>query len=136
MTRYATTTDLTRLGLPSTALSGVAAEAQEDALDAASSLADGYLSSRFGLPLSAWGDDLRGCVSRLAAYDLMVTRGYSPEAGRDDQLRLRHEDAMRWLRDVASGIVAIQGVTDATPTDTTDNSGSRMITNTPRRWSR
>lgn len=136
MTRYATTTDLTRLGLPSTALSGVAAEAQEDALDAASSLADGYLSSRFGLPLSAWGDDLRGCVCKLAAYDLMVTRGYSPEAGRDDQLRLRHEDAMRWLRDVASGIVAIQGVTDSTPTDTTDNSGSRMVTNVSRRWVR
>jgi len=136
VTRYATTTDLTRLGLPSAALSGVATDAQEDALDAASSLADGYLSSRFGLPLSAWGDDLRMCVSRIAAYDLMVTRGYAPEAGRDDQLRLRHEDAMRWLRDVASGIVAIQGVTDATPTSTTDNSGSRMITNTPRRWSR
>lgn len=136
MTRYATTTDLTRLGLPSAALSGVATETQEDALDAASSLADGYLSSRFGLPLSAWGDDLRGCVCKLAAYDLMVTRGYSPQTGPDENLRLRHEDAMRWLRDVASGIVAIQGVTDATPTDTTDNSGSRMITNTPRRWSR
>jgi hypothetical protein len=68
VTRYATTTDLTRLGLPSAALSGVATETQEDALDAASSLADGYLSSRFGLPLSAWADFLRGFVQ--AAPDL------------------------------------------------------------------
>lgn len=136
MTRYATTTDLTRLGLPAAALTTVPTETQEDALDAASSLADGYLTSRYALPLSAWGDDLRGCVCKLAAYDVMVTRGYSPEAGRDDQLRLRHEDAMRWLRDVATGVVALYGVTDATPTDTTDNSGSRMITNTPRRWRR
>ncbi len=136
MTRYASTTDLTRLGLPSAALTNISTEAREDALDAASSLADGYLSSRFGLPLSAWGDDLRSCVSRLAAYDLMVTRGYAPEAGRDDQLLLRSEAAMRWLRDVAAGIVTPQGVTDATPTDTTDNSGSRMITTRPRRWVR
>ena len=136
MTRYATTTDLTRLGLPSTALSGVATAAQEDALDAASALADGYIGSRFGLPLSAWGDALRGVVCRLAAYDLMVTRGYAPEAGRDDQLRYRYEDSMRWLRDVAGGVVALQGVTDATPTDTTDNSGTRMVTNAPRRWRR
>jgi len=136
VTRYATTTDLTRLGLASAALANVASEAQEDALDAASSFADGYLASRFGLPLSAWGDDLRSCVARLAAYDLMVTRGYAPEAGRDDQLRLRYEDALRWLRDVAGGVVAPVGVTDATPTDTTDNSGSRVITSTSRRWVR
>lgn len=136
MTRYATMTDLARLGLPSAALSGVATETQEDALDAASSLADGYLTSRYALPLSAWGADLTACVAKLAAYDLMTTRGYAPEAGRDDQLRLRHEDAMRWLRDVAGGVVALYGVTDATPTDATDNSGSRMITNTTRRWQR
>lgn len=134
MTRYASTTDLARLGLPSAALTGVSTATQEAALDAASALADGYIGSRKALPLSAWGDDLRGVVARLAAYDLMVTRGYDPQAGRDDQLRLRNEDSLRWLRDFADGRIDSPAMVDATPDDTSDEAGTYASSGTRRRW--
>lgn len=136
MTRYANTTDLVRLGLPSAALTGVLTATQEAALDAASLLADGYIASRKKLPLSAWGDDLRATVARLAAYDLMVTRGYDPSAGRDDQLRLRYEDAMRWLRDFAAGRIDSPSMIDATPTDTSDEGASYASSARRRGWVR
>ncbi len=136
MPRYATTTDLVRLGLPSAALSGVSTAAQEAALDAASAVADGYLASRKALPLSAWGDDLRTVVTRLAAYDLMVTRGYDPAAGRDDQIRLRHEDAMRWLRDFADGRIDAPSMVDATPDDASDERTVYATSRPRRRWVR
>ena len=136
MSRYATTTDLTRLGLPSEALSAVPSATQEDSLDAMSAIADGYLASRYALPLSAWGDDLRAQVSRLAAYDLMVTRGYDPAVGADENLLLRHDHAMRWLRDVASGAVSPAGIVDATPSDTTDDETTFAVTSSSRGWRR
>ncbi len=137
MSRYATTTDLTRLGLPSTALTNVSTTTQEESLDAMSAIADGYLSSRYELPLSAWGDDLRACVCRLAAYDLMVTRGFAPQSGNSDEnLLLRHDHAMRWLRDVASGAVSPAGIVDATPDDTTDNETTFAVTDVSRGWRR
>lgn len=136
MTRYASTTDLTRLGLPSASLSGVSTDTQEDSLDAMSSIADGYLASRKKLPLLAWGADLTVCVARLAAYDLMVTRGYAPEAGRDDQLRLRSEDAMRWLRDFAAGNVDSPAMVDSTPLDTSDEGVTYGASKPSRRWVR
>lgn len=136
MSRYATTTDLTRLGLPSAALTNVPTATQEESLDAMSAIADGYLSSRYELPLSAWGDDLRACVCRLAAYDLMVTRGFNPTAGGDESLLVRHDHAMRWLRDVAGGVVSPTGVVDATPDDTTGNETTFAVTDAPRGWRR
>lgn len=136
MTRYATTTDLVRLGLPAAALTNVPSATQEAALDAASALMDGYLGSRKKLPLSAWGDDLRRAVCGVAGYDLMVTRGYNPEAGRDDQLRLRHEDAMRWARDFADGRIDSPAMVDATPTDATDEGTTYASTTRNRRWVR
>lgn len=136
MTRYASTTDLTRLGLPSGALTNVPTATQEEALDAASAVADGYLRTRgYTLPLTAWSDDLRACVARLAAYDLMVTRGFAPGAGNDQDLRQRHEDALRWLRDVASGTVT-PDLTDSTPSVAEETEQTCLVTNTRRNWTR
>lgn len=104
MSVYATAADLTRLAIPAEALEGITVEDQDAALSAASSVADGYLASRYTLPLTSWGDDLRRAVCLIAAYDLMTRRGYNPEGG-DEQLRLRYEDAIRWLERVADGKV-------------------------------
>jgi phage gp36-like protein len=136
MTRYATTTDLTRLGLPSGALTNVPTATQEEALDAASATMDGYLAQLFTLPLSAWREDITRCCAVLAGWDLMVTRGFQPGAGNDETLRLRYEDAQRLLRDWSARRATPQGVTDATPTDTSEQDGTFVITNTRRRWRR
>ena len=136
MTRYASTTDLTRHGLPSGALTGVPTATQEAALDANSALADTYLAQRFTLPLSAWGAAIARAVATMTAYDLMTTRGYKPDAGADEILRLRYEDTMRWWRDVAASRVTPQGVTDATPSDDSEQDGTFVVTNTRRNWRR
>ena len=99
----------------------------------ASDLADGYLARQLTLPLSEWGDDLRRHVCAIAAYDLMTQRGYNPEGG-DSNLRLRYEDAVRWLERVASGTVR-PAVTDSTPTSSTAMpSGPVVRTSSKRGW--
>ena len=75
MPRYATTTDLARIGIASNALASIDTAAKEDALDACSSLADGYLSGRYTLPLSAWADDLRLHVAGMAEPLSLVVDG-------------------------------------------------------------
>lgn len=136
MTRYASTTNLTRLGLRSEALTGIATATQEAALDAASALADGYLRSRgYVLPLSAWSDDLTRVVAILAAFDLLVTRGFDPSSGADDVMLRRVEMATSWLRDVAAGRVT-PDVTDSTSGVVEESEQTFCVTNTRRTWNR
>ena len=85
---YATITDLTRFGLPSTALTGVSSTTQEEAISAASSLADSYLRSRYDLPLTAYGDDLAGWLEYGASPRATIgldrcARAHAWLAGRD-----------------------------------------------------
>lgn len=109
---YATTTDLTNLGLSTRAQTGMSVEAKAAALDAASAKIDSYLAKRFDLPLSTWAMDLRKACVDLACYDLMSARGYSPSASDAEQIRLRYEDTMSWLRDISRGHATPQGVDD------------------------
>lgn len=134
---YADRTDLTRFGIRSEALVGVSTTTQDEALDAASSLLDGYIAGRKLLPLTAWGDDLRRHVCAIAAYDLMVVRGYDPSAGADDALRRRYEDALDWAQRFSAGRVESPSMADSTPTVTTDEQRSFMVAGTTRlRWRR
>lgn len=102
---YATRDDLARLGLPQAVISAIPLTDQDAALEAASDLADSYLRARYTLPLLSWQDDLRRAVCHIAAYDLLVRRGFNP-TGADEQVRLRYEDAIRWLERVAQGLLS------------------------------
>lgn len=106
---YATRTDLTRFGLPTAALSGVADATQDAALEAASDVADSYMRSRYALPLTGYGDDLKRAVCHIAAWDLLTTRGYDPNRGGDEAVKLRHDSAMKWLSDVSAGRASVSG---------------------------
>lgn len=101
MSSYADITDLTRYGLPETALADLDPEAVQGTLDAASSTADSYFANRFPIPYPNPGTDLVDAVCRIAAFNIMATRGYNPD-GDAGQLRLRYEDAIRWLEQVAA----------------------------------
>ena len=127
---YADVADLYRLALRQAALSGILVADQNAALEAASRVADSYLQARYKLPLAAWDDDLRRAVAVIAAYDLLSGRGFAPE-GSDEHVRLRYEDALRWLRDVSTGVVTPVGIVDASPTE--PNEGIRAVTDR-RRW--
>ena len=66
-TVYATTTDLTRLGMLGSALSVIDPLAQTEALQYASAIADSYLQSHFVLPITQWGYDLVGAAPQHCA---------------------------------------------------------------------
>lgn len=107
---YATRTDLTTHGISSTALGSISTGDRDAALDAASATADSYLRARYTTPVTGYGVDLTRAVCQLAAWDLLSVRGYDPQRGGDEAVRLRAEDAMRWLRDVSAGKASLSGV--------------------------
>jgi phage gp36-like protein len=106
---YATRTDLYRLGLREAAFVGISTADQDAALEAASDTADSYLRSRYVVPFTGHGDDLKGAVCRMAAYELLAARGYSPSAGNDESLENRNDKALTWLKDVSAGRAHVSG---------------------------
>ncbi len=127
---YASRADLHALGLPEAALASIPDVEQEAALEAASALADSYLRVRYDLPLTSWGRELSRAVALIAAYDLMSRRGYDPTRPGQENLRMRYEDAIRWLEGVAAGRVD-PGVVDAAPE--VSSSAIQAVTR-ERRW--
>ncbi len=112
MATYADPDDLVALSIISDALTDIAEETQEQALEAASMTADSYFRLRYKLPLSNVGLDVKQAVCNIAAYNLLAARGYNPETGDNESVRTRYEDAIKWLRDV-SNTVAIPSFTDS-----------------------
>lgn len=130
---YATRTDLTRLGIRAGALSGVSTDDQDAALEAASDLADSYLRSRYTLPFTGYGDDLKRAVCAIAAWDLLSTRGYNPQ-GSDEAIQTRQEQAIVWLKDVSAGRAAVSGGnTTPTPSRTSRVSSAATVTSSAKR---
>jgi phage gp36-like protein len=139
MSQYANIADLQSpaLGLPPRALSGVTNADIQAALVEASAFADQLLSLRYELPLTAWTNDLKRAVCHIAAYDLMVGRGFNPQAGSSDEhLRLRYEDAVRMLKMVSQGNANLIGVVDSSsPPDSDAAAGTPEVASLPsRRW--
>jgi phage gp36-like protein len=131
---YATRTDLVNLGIAAQALEGVATGSQDAALLAASELADSYLGSRFTLPLTAWGSDLKRHVCSIAAWDLLGgTRGFNPEAGTNEVVRTRYEDAIRWLEQVAANKVTPAGAVDSSSPTSSRGPASAFVRSSPKR---
>ena len=109
---YATTSDLIRIGISAAALRNISTADQIMALEAASDLADGYLASRYSLPIVGYQDDLKRAVCCIAAYDLLSTRGFA-NSGADENVRLRYEDALKWLKEVSQGRINPVGIVDS-----------------------
>ncbi len=106
MARYAAAEDLVLLALPVGALEGMDEDAPETALEAACGFIDGYLRSRYSLPLASVGQDLCRCACVVAAWYLLSARGWAPE-GPDEVLLRTYEQQVSWLRDIASGRVTL-----------------------------
>ncbi len=127
-------------GLPAKALAAVSPTEQLAALEAASRDADSYLANRYTLPITQWGTDLTNAVCNIAAYNLLAGRGFAPNSGSSDEhVRLRYEDAIRWLRDCSSGKATPTNITDSTPAidqGLVDTEAPMFNTNSRRGWGR
>ncbi|ATG74439.1 hypothetical protein AN401_11720 [Zobellella denitrificans] len=89
-----------------------------EALSDAQATIDGYLASRYRLPLAAVPVVLTRICCVLARYYL--------EQGRaTDQARQDYEDAVRWLEQVARGVVSL-GLTEQGTQPAGDN-GAQLV---------
>jgi phage gp36-like protein len=113
MAFYAIEAEFLDQGLPSDALTGIASPTIVQALEWASSTANGYLRKRYTLPLVAWEDDLRRVVCKIAAYDLMCIRGFRPGSDTDATIVKNYDDAIIWLKAVAESDIE-PAITDST----------------------
>lgn len=114
---YATRSDLTTFSLPPGALTGIASDRLDAALEAASRLADGYLNARYRLPLKAYGSDLKKAVCDIAALMIIKGRGFNPEQADADLLVSANKEALSWLQGIAAGKISPYGLRDSGPTE-------------------
>lgn len=82
----------------------------EEGISWASDTADSYLRKRFKMPLVSFGNDIKRAVANIAQYELMARRGFRPDAGQDQIIVKRNDDAVAWLRDVSKGLCECSAV--------------------------
>ena len=99
---YCTTAQLSQFGIRAEALRGIQLSDLQAAITAASDVIDGYLRSRYKLPLLSWGSDISRLCAKIAVYDLMVTRGFNSGRSGDTQIQEQYDDAIRMLRDISA----------------------------------
>jgi phage gp36-like protein len=112
MARYCEASELATYGIRAEALRSISEPEQLSAIDAASDEIDGYLGSRYKLPLVAWETDLRMHCARLAIYTLMFVRGFNSSRAGDEQLEKLRDGTIRWLTHISNGTV-VPRVSDA-----------------------
>jgi phage gp36-like protein len=101
MTAYAVLTDLYVYGMPLVAMGAVSTGAQQAILDGRNDFADDKLRARYKLPLQApIPVSLKQNVCMLAAWDVLMVRGYNPAAGADVNIATRGQMALAWFNDV------------------------------------
>ena len=113
---YATPEDLVAYGLPASALQGVPYEQQARACLASSAEAEGYLGSAYTLPLTGWDIGTRMHVAALAAFQIMRSRGFDADSGKDATLEIGRSEAITWLNRIANGKLRPPAILDGTPT--------------------
>lgn len=128
MSQYATAADLAAVGLPATALAGINSD---PFLVRASGLIDSHLRGNYGLPLKPpFPDEIIEATVRIAAYRLLVFRGFRPDQYDENFMKL-HDDTIAWLRDVAASRVHLDIAADQT---TTFEGAPRVQTDAQRGW--
>lgn len=70
-------------------------------LVSASSICNGYLKRRYGLPLKQWGYDLIQVVCDIAAYNLLKRKGFNP-VQYDSAFEDAYNRGIKWLEDVGN----------------------------------
>lgn len=100
MSSYCTVAQLLQLALPSESVQNISNAQLQAECDAASTLADSYLRGRYNLPLVTFDIELSMNVAYVAAYNILASRGYNPEAGADSIYKDRWLSAIDWFRGV------------------------------------
>lgn len=97
---YADRTDFARFGVMASATLNVPDATIDAALASASAVLDTYFRARYSLPLLEWDTSIRQMCCWIAAWEVMTGRGFSADAGRDEQIQTRYEKAIAWAEGV------------------------------------
>ncbi len=102
--QYATVEDMQRLAVPAVVLRDSEDPDIDRALIAATSKADSYLENRYNPPMIApFPESLVEAVASIAAWIFIRSKGIRPSSEDEETIRISHDDAMTWLKDVAAG---------------------------------
>lgn len=113
---YADLTQFAAFGLPDAAVDGFTGDVL-DHIAAGSSEVDTYLRGSHKLPLQVpYPIEIIKATCELAAYSILSIRGFDPENGADNNVRLRSRDRLRWLENLSKGKVQLSLTADSTPT--------------------
>ena len=100
-----TRAELASLGLRAAALTGISTGDQDAACESASATARSYLRARYPGAGAITDPGYKQAVARIAAHELLSTRGFDPSANRSDEVvQMNRDAAVRWLRDVSNGV--------------------------------
>lgn len=133
--RYGSIAGIENVGIKAEAIQRFTAPQKNAVLDAVTSTMNGYFRKKFTLPFVQVGADIDRCACILAAYDLLSSRGLSPE-GKDQNIIDRASDQMKWLEGVSKGLI-VPDVTDSSPAavEGQQSGGPRVISSSSRGYS-
>lgn len=92
----------------------------------------GSLGAMFGMPLTAWGLDIRRKAAELATYHALLHRGFSPDDEGGKAYRKMHDDVQNWLKAVREQDIELQGIVDSTVA--VEDGGAYIVTDARRGW--
>jgi phage gp36-like protein len=136
-TQLATATDLSQVGVPARLTKDLTGPEIDALLLKRSAFALGYVQSsgRYTLPLISWGDDLRLAVAQLTAWDIVaVAIGKSASADDEQTWIARRDEAIAWLRDVASGKVIPLDIVDSSAASVSPDVTMQIVSDEPLGW--
>ena len=131
-----TRAELASLGLRSAALAGISTGDQDAACESATSTARSYLRARYPTAGAITDPGYKQAVARIAAHELLSTRGFDPSGSRSDEaVQINRDAAVRWLRDVSNGVAHLNITETIAETFAVVLAGDLGITSDePRGW--
>lgn len=108
-----TDAELLAHGIAATAMSEVAEPTRDIHRAGGSSFVLSKLQKRYKLPLLSWSDDVKRCTAHIVAFDLLSLRGFNPRSGSDVAIKLRRDEAVKWLDEVVDGRAEPEAIVDS-----------------------
>lgn len=127
---YAKPSDMHRLGLHESYLPRISSRKFDAAIREQTDITDSAVGMHYVVPLTTWGDDIRGGVVACAAASFLAIDGNRP--GQDELVAARCKEYDDWLDLVAQGKRKPAGAVDQTPT--VDEGGGYAVSDGRRGW--
>lgn len=124
--------ELLTYGIATDAMSEVAEPTRDIHRAGGSSFVLSKLRKRYALPLVSWSDDVKRCTAHIVAFDLLSLRGFNPRSGSDVAIKLRRDEAVKWLDEIVDGRAEPESIVDSS-TDT-DERGPLVASDDAQGW--